>query len=82
MISFYKTKVIEQEHTVSVEEFVLEYLEEIRIWGDQYDFYVSCGVNRGYISRVFTIPIKDCPIADLDDDDCIIKALNKWKYGE
>lgn len=78
MITFYRTKLIEQEYTTSVEEFVLEHLKEVRVWGKEYDFYISCGVNRGYLSRVLSIPMIECYISDLEDDDCIIEALTRW----
>ncbi|QDP64716.1 MAG: hypothetical protein GOVbin2917_31 [Prokaryotic dsDNA virus sp.] len=78
MINFYKQKVVDVEYTVSVEDFVLEHLEEVRPWGDEYDFYVQDSVNSGYLSRVMSLKKKDCPIEDLSCNDSIIKGLRTY----
>ena len=78
MINFYKQKVVDVEYTVSIEDFVLEHLEEVRPWGDEYDFYVQDSVNRGYLSRVMSLKQKDCPIKDLSCNDSIIKGLKHY----
>ena len=72
MINFYKQKVVDVEYTVSIEDFVLEHLEEVRPWGDEYDFYVQDSFNTGHLKQ------KDCPIEDLGCNDSIIKGLRTY----
>ena len=84
MITFRKQVIVTREYQVTLPEFVHQHLVEVRPFGNEYDFFVPSGTQKGCIQGVFSLDQSKCNISDFEDKEAVLKGLTGYveKYGE
>lgn len=79
MLEFTNDVVVTKTYKTSVKDFMDNYFHECTVFKGDLDIYVQNNIARGYMNRVFCIPLLSNELGlDFDDKENVAKVLRRY----